>query len=86
MEKCIKALLVFYSKDVPKIHDIGELVHYLPDKAVVPLDIVEQETLSDYAVASRYPGDWEPYSREDAIKAFNMAEKLRGAVSKLLEP
>jgi HEPN domain-containing protein len=79
-EKYAKALLVSLSIPFPKVHDIGELLHLVPTSINVPLTPEEQEQLTFYATTARYPGDYEPVSREDAEAMLSAARKLRYAI------
>ena len=51
----------------------------LPPEVEIPVEISEQERLTDYATVSRYPGDWEPITRADAEGAVEMARRVRAA-------
>ncbi len=79
-EKYVKALLVSLSIPFPKVHDIGELLHLMPASIKVPLTAEEQERLTFYATTARYPGDYEPVSREDAEEMLSAARNLRDAI------
>ena len=37
-------------------------------------DVDESFELSQYAVQTRYPGDWEPITREEAERAYELAK------------
>ena len=84
VEKYLKALLVFKGIDFPKTHNIPEEVALLPALVRPALSAEEQEQLTDYATVLRYPGDWEPITREDAEAAVKVARKVREAVRKHL--
>lgn len=64
----------------PRVHDIGELLKLVPASMEIPLSAEEQEQLTFYATTARYPGDYEPVSREDAEAMVSAAKKLREAV------
>ena len=80
VEKYIKALLVSLSIPFPKVHDVGELLNLVPTSIKIPFSTEEQEQLTFYATTARYPGDYEPVSREDAEEMVSAAKKLRDAV------
>ena len=84
VEKYLKALLVFQNVDFPKTHNIPELLTLVPASVRPHLSAEEQEQLTDYATVLRYPGDWEPITREDAEAAVEVARKVREAVRKHL--
>ena len=84
VEKYLKAFLVSQSIDFPKTHNIPELLALVPDSVRPTLSAEEQEQLTDYATVFRYPGDWEPITREDAEDAVEVARKVRESVRKRL--
>ena len=72
-EKALKAVLVFRSIPFPKTHNIITLLDLLPGGLSFP----EEEgapILTDYAVLTRYPGDLEPVTEEEYLKALQIAE------------
>jgi len=83
-EKYLKALLCYRDIDFPRTHDIRILVQAA--LAVVPLGIDAQAvvSLNRYAVETRYPGDWEPFDRSEAIQAVKIARTVRQVVRALL--
>jgi HEPN domain-containing protein len=84
VEKYLKALMVLHGVDFPKIHNIPELLALVPSSVRPELSAEEQERLTDYATVCRYPGDWEPLSREEAGSAVKVARKIREAVRELM--
>jgi HEPN domain-containing protein len=75
-EKALKAILVAYNITVPRTHNLRTLFDLLPADVLVPSDIQEVAGLSDYAVASRYPGASEPVEDEEYREAVYMAEAV----------
>ncbi|MBM4457400.1 MAG: HEPN domain-containing protein [Chloroflexi bacterium] len=73
-EKALKAILVAYNVSVPRTHNLRTLFDLLPADVPVPPDIQEAAGLSDYAVASRYPGISEPVEAEEYREAVDLAE------------
>ena len=73
-EKSIKAVLVLEGADVPKVHDLVKLVALLPAvrSASLPADVV---SLNPYAVGHRYPSEGEAPSREQLVKAVQLADE-----------
>ena len=76
VEKSIKALLVFIEVDFKRIHDLTELLVLLPEEMQNKISMMELSILNDYAVDVRYPGIEEPLTREEAIEAAEIAEKI----------
>lgn len=77
-EKYLKALLSFTGSDVPRIHDIEELV--VASRIQLDLTVAEQRLLTDYATVTRYPGDYEPVGLAEARRAVRLARRVRSAV------
>jgi HEPN domain-containing protein len=75
-EKALKAILVACAISVPRTHNLRTLFDLLPTDLPVPSDIQEAAGLSDYAVASRYPGASEPVEDEEYREAVYMAEAV----------
>lgn len=73
-EKALKALLVLRGVQVPRTHAIAELITMLVELGFdMPPDVHEASTLTDYAVAARYPGPSEPVLVEDYERAVAIA-------------
>ena len=86
VEKYLKALLTRREIEFARTHDLTELFALLPEdarSAIPPTGLAE---LNPYAVETRYPGDWEPVTREDAVRAVAIAREVREAARRLLPP
>ena len=84
VEKYLKALLALHSIPFSKTHSIRALMGGLPDSCRPSLALAEQERLSDYAVGTRYPGDYEPISLQEARRAVALARRVRSHARRLL--
>lgn len=84
VEKYIKALLCFYEIDFYRTHNITTLLALLPVHFQPELSAEEQERLNDYAVAVRYPDDYEPVSLAEAERAVQVARRVRTQVRRRL--
>lgn len=77
-EKYLKGLLVFYQKDILKVHDLLELETLLLDHAK---DIAQLHpnlvSLNRYYIETRYPGDYPELTRKDADMAYEDAAKVK---------
>lgn len=69
-EKAIKAVYVHRDIDPPWIHEIHVLLAGLPD---VPDLVARAVRLSDYIVATRYPGDMPDATPADCAEAVELA-------------
>lgn len=86
VEKYLKALLVTRGIWFPKTHDIERLVRLLPAGDRPHLSTEEQAALTDYATQTRYPGNYEPISLEEAQMAVELAWRVRNQIRKRLPP
>ncbi len=73
-EKALKALLVQRKIAFPRTHVLEVLVDLLKVAGVnVPSEVDEAFILTQYAVQTRYPGEWEPVTDKEARSAAETA-------------
>ena len=75
-EKAMKGLLVACHIPIRKTHSIGLLLDMLSEHVPIPRDLEQAAILTDYAVASRYPGDVEPITQSEYEQAVHLAEGI----------
>jgi HEPN domain-containing protein len=77
-EKSLKGLLVHRGISFPRTHAVETLLDLLKLEGAmeVPVDVDDALDLSQYAAQTRYPGDWEPVTDEEADAAVDMAERV----------
>lgn len=80
VEKYLKALLVAQEIDFGRTHSVGTLLTFVPARLRPDLSVEEQEVLTDYAVSTRYPGDYEEIPIEQAKRAVKLARHVRKQV------
>lgn len=73
-EKAVKAVLVLRGIDFPRAHDIAELFA-LFGEGEVPDDLWQADSLTEYAIVTRYPGA-RPASEEEYRRAVVLAERV----------
>ena len=77
VEKSLKAILIKLNQSFPKTHSIGILLKLIEEAGVeIPENINKAKPLTTYAVDSRYPGDYEPVSKEEYEEALKIAEDV----------
>jgi len=85
-EKALKALLIAHGLPFPRTHVLETLLDLLKAADVdVPPDVDEAFVLTQYAVETRYPGDWEPVGLEEAWLAIQKAERVLGWIEARIE-
>jgi HEPN domain-containing protein len=75
-EKAIKAVLVSQAFEPPKSHDLVSLMNLLEKRMNVPQWARDVGELTNYAVTTRYPGDYSPITADEYDKAVNFARTV----------
>jgi len=83
-EKCLKAYLVLRHVDFPYTHNLAHLLDLCSASAEWAEDLREVEELTPFAITTRYPGEDEEVTREEAVRAIDIAERVRGTVQKAI--
>jgi len=82
-EKALKALLVHRKIAFPRTHVLETLLDLLIAAGVeLPPEVDEAFVLTQYAVETRYPGEWEIVTEEEAHSAFESAQQVLALVEK----
>src|SRR3990172_3786821 len=83
-EKYLKALLVYNRMDFPYTHSITRLIEVC--SGIIDTDeFAVAETLTPFAITTRYPGEDEEVTKEEAIEAIRIAELVKGKINELLK-
>ncbi len=84
IEKYIKALLVLNAIEFGRTHQLSKLLALVPSSIRPQMTPEEQERFTEFAVITRYPGDDDPITREEARQAVQTARRIRNQVRKRL--
>jgi len=85
-EKALKALLLHRDIPFPRTHSIEVLLDLLKAGEIsIPNGVDEAFVLSEYAIQTRYPGEWEPVTKSEARRAIEQARLVLAWVETLLE-
>lgn len=77
VEKSLKALLIYNDIEFPFVHEIASLLTILKKNNIeIPEELIFSAMLTRYAVATRYPGDYEKITGEDYKEAVIIAESV----------
>ncbi len=79
-EKYLKALLIFHGIDSPRTHDLTELLPLLPPSVAAGVDADGLAQLTPLGVSVRYPGLSPDPDRQEAMRAVEIARRVRAAV------
>ena len=80
-EKILKAALVLEGIEFPFTHDLDALRNRLPEGGHVRTTHPDLADLTQWAVETRYPGDWLEVTEEDALRAEAEARAIRNSVA-----
>lgn len=83
-EKHLKAYLVFHGVDFPYTHNIARLLELCSEKGTWPDMVRDAEELTPFAITTRYPGEDEEVTDEEALRAIEIASNLRDVVRNVL--
>jgi HEPN domain-containing protein len=88
-EKALKSLLVFFDIDPERTHNLVNLTKELSKHIAIPAEINDIVTLNDYAVQTRYPGDYTPIEETEYSKSIRIAEQcvkwVENSIRKMLK-
>lgn len=85
VEKSLKSLCIFNSLDCPRTHDISYLFDIVQKSGVkIPENVELARALTEYAVETRYPGDYEPIDEEDYLAALDIAQNIISWVNSII--
>ncbi len=84
-EKALKAVLIAKGVPPPKTHNIRTLLDLLPQEVIAPQEIEDAVSLTDYAVTSRYPGDFESVDEEEYKETVRLAETVLLWAEKIIQ-
>jgi HEPN domain-containing protein len=84
-EKALTALLIHLEILYQRTHALETLIDLLKASGVeVPQGVDRSFSLSQYAVETRYPGEWEPITEEETRSALEMAATVLAWVKEQL--
>ena len=85
VEKALKGFLIFYKIEPEKTHNLVTLIKELSKYTDVPEEINETAILNDYAIQTRYPGDYTPINEDEYNNAIMITEKCIKWVDKKIK-
>ena len=80
-EKALKAALVLDEVEFPFTHDLDALRNLLPDSWSVRDTHPDLAELTEWAVETRYPGDWPEHTDADSTRAVSQARSVHDSVA-----
>ncbi|MDP2945921.1 MAG: HEPN domain-containing protein [bacterium] len=82
-EKSLKGFLAFSKQEAPKAHQLEELIKLCAkvDSEFLALE-EDAEYLTGFYIISRYPGEYQIFSQDEAREAFKKAIKIKDFIFK----
>ena len=84
-EKYLKAFLVCNQIDFPYTHSVTRLIELVPISLWREDEQERIEALSVYAITTRYPGEDEEVTKDEALNAIRLAELVKDTVGNELK-
>ena len=81
-EKYIKGLLVLKGIPFQKTHDLVELAKLVFSAETIETIRVDLETLTEFYVETRYPGDFPEFTWQEAENASSLAFRIKELIMK----
>ena len=75
-EKSLKAALMLDGARIPFTHDLDALRALCSDDWEIPDEAVDLAELTQWGIESRYPGEWDEPTEEDAARAASYANSI----------
>ena len=75
-EKALKALLIYLKQEIPKVHSFHILLEKLEQHIEIPEEIKDVIELNNYAVQTRYPGDYLSLDKEEYERSLEITERV----------
>ena len=75
--------MIYLNVEFPWTHSVARLIELIEETGMVlPEEIKDAIMLSEYAVTTRYPGDYEPVSEDEYNEAVVISEKVVDWITK----
>jgi len=74
VEKALKGLLIYYGENPEFTHNIEILLKELKKFTEIPENIEDAVLLTDYAVQTRYPGEYDEVTKEEYERSVKIAK------------
>jgi HEPN domain-containing protein len=72
-EKALKGLLIYYNEEPEFTHTIERILNALSKYTEIPDDVQKSSELTDYAVFTHYPGEYDDVTKESYEESIIIA-------------
>jgi HEPN domain-containing protein len=74
VEKSLKGLLIYFGDEPEFTHNIGVLLNEIEKHIEIPDDVKNAIDLTNYAVQTRYPGEYDEITKEEYENSLRIAK------------
>jgi HEPN domain-containing protein len=74
VEKALKGLLIYFGVEPEFTHNIGTLLNEIEKYVEIPDDVKNAMDLTNYAVQTRYPGEYDEIAKEEYENSLRIAK------------
>jgi HEPN domain-containing protein len=74
VEKALKGLLIYFGVEPEFTHNIGALLNEIEKYIEIPDDVKNAIDLTNYAVQTRYPGEYDEITKEEYENSLKIAK------------
>jgi HEPN domain-containing protein len=85
VEKALKGLLIFYGVEPEFTHNIELLIKELKKFTGIPEKVNEAAELTNYAIQTRYPGEYDEITKEEYERAVKIAKNCLDWVENIIK-
>ena len=85
VEKAFKGLLIYYGVEPEYTHNIGILINALEKFTEIDDSIKESMKLTNFAVQTRYPGNYDDITKEEYKEAIKIAKNCLDWAKKIIK-
>ena len=85
VEKALKGLLIYYGIEPEFTHNIEILLTELKKLTDIPEKVNKAAELTNYAVQTRYPGEYDEITKEEYDKAVKVAKDCLDWVERIIK-
>ena len=86
VEKSLKGFLIYFNVEPEFTHNIRKLLNELEKHTEIPESIKESMDLTNYAVQTRYPGEYDEITKEEYENSIRIAKNcVDWVINKIIE-
>jgi HEPN domain-containing protein len=85
VEKSLKGVLIYFGVEPEFTHNIGILLNEIEKHIEIPDDVKKAMDLTNYAVQTRYPGEYDEITKEEYENSLRIAKNCLDWVDNIIK-